>query len=263
MGAGALPSRKVAVITGASSGIGRATAEEFARHGYAVVVLARRKDRLEKLVSQLSRQHAHLSFLAIPCDVTKWKDVQAAADQIAAKYPKIHVLVNNAGAYNYGTLEDIPHEKMDEIIDVNIRGVIYVTKALLPLLKLGAKDNSAAKIVNVSSIGGLWGFPKMSVYTASKFAVTGFSSAMRRELKEHGIDVASIHPGPVNSTDTPPAEAERKRMVMLPPQIAKQIYALAASKRRQHISHPAFTLLHALEYVSPEFVDRLLKRILK
>jgi len=254
---------KVVVITGASSGIGRATAEEFAGHGYAVVVLARRQDRLETLTEQLKKEHSHPHFLSIPCDVTHWEEVSGAVEKIQKEFSRVNVLVNNAGAYEYGSLESSSVGKIDEMINVNLKGMVYMTKLLLPLLKAGAKAHPPAKVVNVSSIGGLWGFPNMSVYTATKFAVTGFSSALRRELRAENIDVSSIHPGPVNSADNPPAKADRKRMVMLPPQIAKQIFTLASSKRSRYISHPAFTLLHALENFSPELVDRLLKRILK
>ena len=249
---------RVAVVTGASSGIGRATAEEFAKHGYTVVVVARRKELLVGLVKELEN-HPHGHFIAAPCDISDWKNVSALAAELQTKLPHINVLVNNAGAYDYQSLEKSSLEKLDEMIDVNVRGVIYMTKAFLPQLKKAVATGHRAKVVNVSSVGGLLGFSNMAVYTATKFAVTGFSRALRRELKAEGVDVASIHPGPVQTKE---GEGTKKAIVMLPHQIAAQIHQLSKSKSSQRISHPAFSVLNFVEYFSPGLVDKVLKRIL-
>lgn len=250
---------RVAVVTGASSGIGRAAAEEFAKHGYTVVVVARRKALLVGLVKELEKNRPHGHFIAAPCDISDWKQVSALAAELETKLPYINVLVNNAGAYDYQSLEKSSLEKLDEMIDVNVRGVIYMSKAFLPHLKKAISKGHRAKVVNVSSVGGLLGFSNMAVYTATKFAVTGFSRALRRELKADGVDVASIHPGPVQTKE---GEGAKKSIVMLPHQIASQIYELSKSKQSQRISHPAFYVLNFVEYFSPGLVDKVLKRIL-
>lgn len=243
----------VALITGASSGIGWATAIEFAKRGYDVVAVARRRSLLDKLLAEMPKGNHRVET----CDVSRWDQVEA----VAAGIPKLNVLVNNAGAFEYAPLAKSSPEKLDDMLNVNIRGVIYMSKACLPALRAAVKAGESAKILNISSISGLWGFSNMSVYTASKFAVTGFSSALRRELAADGIDVASIHPGPVRNRDVD-SKAPKKRMTMLPDQVAKQIFEMAVSPSGRFISHPVFTALHWLENLSPKAVDRLLKKIL-
>lgn len=251
----------VVVVTGASSGIGRATAEEFAKHGYAVAAIARRGDLLTSLINQLRERHPEGMFHAYPCDISKWTKVVEVAEKIAADFSNVNVLVNNAGAFEYQSLEKSTPEKLDEMIDVNVRGVIYVSKAFLPHLKKSAAAGGWAKIVNVSSISGLWGFGNMSTYTATKFAVAGFSSALRRELMKVGVQVATIYPGPVN-TKLPKGTRPDKKMVMIPEDIADQIYRLSTSPRKDQVSHPLFMALHMLESVSPKAVDKVLKKLL-
>jgi 3-hydroxy acid dehydrogenase / malonic semialdehyde reductase len=251
---------RVAVITGASSGIGRATAWEFVRRGYSVAVLARRLAVLEGLVTELKAKYPQQKVIALQTNVTKYPEVAQAAETIESQFGKINVLVNNAGAFDYKPLQESTPEKLDEMIDVNVRGLAYVTKAMLPLLRKGAPE--WAKVVNVSSLSGLWGFSNMSVYTATKFAVAGFSSGLRRELGPHGIGVSTIFPGPVNNKVLSKKEVKDpkiNKLIMYPDQIARQIYDLAVTHRKNRISHPAFAVLHALEKLSPKMVDRLFK----
>jgi 3-hydroxy acid dehydrogenase/malonic semialdehyde reductase len=254
---------KVAVITGASTGIGRATAHEFARQGYSLATLARRKELLDELNEELSKGYPNQRFVGYKCDVRKWEEVAAVAKAVLNDFDAVEALVNNAGAFEYLSLEKSTPEKLDEMIDVNLRGVVYVTKAFLPLLKNSVAAKRPAKIVNVSSIAGLWGFSNMSVYTATKFAVVGFTSGLRRELRAQGIQVATIHPGPVRSKAIPgKAVLNKKRLEMLPDQIGRQIFRLAVNSKRRRVSHPAFSIFNAIERFSPAAVDRLLKRFL-
>lgn len=251
----------VAVVTGASSGIGRATAVYFARRGVDLVVMARRKELLESLRSEIIAENPERKVAVIACDISVWGEVERAANEIEQEFGSVNVLVNNAGAYEYKSLEESRPENLDNLIDVNIRGVVYVTKAILPRLKLSVSRTEWAKIVNVSSISGLWGFRNMSVYTATKFAVAGFSSGLRRELSAQGVRVATIFPGPVNTKVVSRQNGGSKKLVMYPDEIAKQIYELAMSRRNNLISHPAFRFLQVLENLSPQMVDKLMKRI--
>jgi short-subunit dehydrogenase len=252
----------VAVITGASSGIGRATAIQFARKGYDLAVLARRRELLDSLRAEILESLPERKVIAITCDVCKWTNVSDAFQTVEREFGVVNVLINNAGAYEYKPIETSEPTALDNLIDVNIRGVVYMTKAALPLLKKAASSSQWAKVVNVSSISGLWGFRNMSVYTATKFAVAGFSSGLRRELAPQGILVGTIFPGPVDTKVPTRTNGARKKLVMYPDEIAKQIHQLATSRRHNLVSHPAFRFLHALENLSPCMVDKLLKRIL-
>ncbi len=249
----------VAVITGASSGIGKATAELFAARGYSLAVVARRESLLLSLVASLQQISPGGKFIPYVGDVSSWESVEATAKKIEADWPAVNVLVNNAGSFDYGPIEKISPEKIDELIHVNVRGVIATTRYLLPSLKKGVA-NGGAKIINVSSIAGLWGFPNMAAYSATKFAVAGFSSALARELKPQGIGVATIFPGPVN-TKLAKGTRPEKRMVKIPEDVAKEILALAEGRRRRKV-HPIFSALSLLDQVSSDTVDKVLKKIL-
>jgi short-subunit dehydrogenase len=215
------------------------------------------------LTEELTARYPTQKFISYKCDVRKWEEVATVAKEVLKDFDAIEALINNAGAFEYLSLEKSLPEKLDEMIDVNLRGVVYVTKAFLPLLKNSVAANRPSKIVNVSSIAGLWGFSNMSVYTATKFAVVGFSSGLRRELRNQKIQVSTIHPGPVRSK-TPPGKklSDKKILEMLPDQIARQIYALAVNSKRKRVSHPAFSILHAIERFSPEAVDHFLKKFM-
>lgn len=255
-----MSSARNVVITGASSGIGRATAREFAARGYNVGIVARRAELLDSLVAELKTAFPDRKVVAVPGDICSWDDVERAAKTFRAELGKVHVLVNNAGAFDYRALNESSHDKLDQMIDVNVRGLVYVTKVMLPLMKDAAGE--WAKIVNVSSLSGLWGFPNLSTYSATKFAVAGFSSGLRRELSKEKIHVSTIFPGPVNNkvqTRADLKDQRARRLTMFPDQIARQIFELATSRRKNRISHPAFSFLNMLERVSPRMVDKLFK----
>jgi len=250
--------QKVAVITGASSGIGKATAELFASRGYSLAVIARRESLLTSLVDGLQKLGPG-KFIPYVADVSSWESVETMAKKIEADWPAVNVLINNAGAFDYGPIEKISPEKIDELIHVNVRGVIATTRSLLPHLKKGVASGGG-RIINVSSIAGLWGFPNMAAYSATKFAVAGFGSALGRELKPQGISVSTIFPGPVN-TKLAKGTRPQKKMVKIPEDVAKEILALAEGGRRRKV-HPIFGALSLVDQVSTDAVDKVLKKIL-
>lgn len=251
---------KVAVITGASSGIGRSTAERFAKAGYSLAIVARRESLLNSLVETMKKAYPDQKFIPYVADVSSWSGVEELGKKIEADWPAVNVLINNAGAFDYGPLEKISKAKVDELIHVNVRGVIATTRFLLPSLKKGVGDGGA-KIINVSSIAGLWGFPNMAAYSATKFAVAGFSSALSREFSKIGITVATIFPGPVN-TKLPKGARPEKKMVKIPEDIAEQILKLADSSGRFRLVHPLFRTMSWLDQFSPKSVDKVLKKFL-
>lgn len=181
------------LITGASQGIGKATAFLFARHGYNVVLAARQPDRLEAVAEEL--RNAGHSALAIPTDVRQFSEVNALVERAIAHYGKIDVLVNNAGIYISGPVEQFSLEEWHQAIDTNLWGYIHTIHALLPHFL----EQGKGTIVNVGSVGGKAAIPYLTPYTTSKFAVTGLTEAMHTELAPKGIQVCGVYPNLIKS----------------------------------------------------------------
>ncbi|AGA28352.1 SDR family oxidoreductase [Singulisphaera acidiphila] len=198
--------QKVVVITGASSGIGEATAMHLARHGARVVVGARRTDRLEKLVSAIRAGGGTAEYQAV--DVTKREQVEALVRLAKAKFGRVDVVVNNAGIMPLSPLEALKVDEWDRMIDVNIKGLLYGIAAGMPVFK----EQKAGHFVNVSSIGGHFVVPTAAVYCATKFAVRAISDGLRQESRD--VRVTIISPGVVESelADTITDEGAKKAM---------------------------------------------------
>ncbi|WP_175637334.1 oxidoreductase [Sinomonas mesophila] len=177
----------VALVTGASSGIGAETARALARSGYTVYGAARRVDRLEPLADDGVRPLA--------LDLTDDASLTAGVEGILGETGRIDVLVNNAGYGSYGPLEDVPLEEARGLMEVNLFGLARLIQLVLP----GMRERGSGTIVNVSSIGGKFYEPLGSWYHASKFAVEGLSDSLRIELRPFGIKVVIIEPGPILS----------------------------------------------------------------
>ena len=182
---------KVVLITGASSGIGEATAPVLARKGHRLVIGARRTDRLEALAAQLNAEGGSVEFASL--DVTDLEDVQAFAGLALAKFGRIDVIVNNAGVMPLSPLEALKIDEWNQMIDVNIRGVLHGIAAALPVMK----KQGSGQVINVSSIGGHQVWPSCGVYCATKFAVIAISEALRQENTD--IRVTVISPGVTTS----------------------------------------------------------------
>ena len=182
---------KIAVITGASSGLGKELAGKFTIANSTVFGLARRQDRLEALAEELG-----LQFIPIQCDLRSPDDIDRAFARIAEQTSTIDVLINNAGLGRFGEVESVRVEDFDVQSDVNVRGVLLCTRKVVPLMKRqNSESGFGGHIVNVASIAGLIGNPELSVYNATKFAVRGLSEALMKELRNDGIKVSCIFPG--------------------------------------------------------------------
>lgn len=178
---------KVALVTGASSGIGKATVEQLLKDGYTVYAAARRVDKLKELEIKGSR--------TLELDVTQDASMQMAVTQMVREAGRIDVLINNAGYGSYGALEDVPLEEAKRQFEVNVFGLARLTQLVLPLMR----QQKAGKIINISSIGGKIYEPLGAWYHATKFAVEGLSDSLRLELKPFGIDVIIVEPGPIKT----------------------------------------------------------------
>jgi NADP-dependent 3-hydroxy acid dehydrogenase YdfG len=195
---------KVAVITGASSGIGEATARLLVEEGVSVVLAARRKERIDALVEELGD-----AAIAITADVADRQQVGALFDEVRERFGGLDLLFNNAGVGINGAFADSKAEDWKTQVDANLYGVFNCTHAAIPLLK----GREGAMISSVSSVGGRYGIAGWSVYNATKFAVVGFHDALRKELGPEGIRVSVIEPGAVWTEwgHNVPEEAMRER----------------------------------------------------
>ena len=182
---------KVILITGASSGIGEATARLLARQGAKVLLGARRTDRLEKIVAEIREAGGAAECRAL--DVTDLDDVRAFARFAEEKFGPIDVLVNNAGIMPLSPLHELKIDEWNRMIDVNIRGVLHGIAAVLP----GMRARKSGHIINLSSIGGHQAWPDCAVYCGTKFAVIAISECMRLENRD--VRVTVISPGVVES----------------------------------------------------------------
>ena len=180
-----------AFITGATSGFGEAIAKRFASEGHRVIITGRRKENLE-MVSKSIQQEFKTEVMTLCFDVRKKAEVKNAIDSLTGDWKNIDVLVNNAGgAHGFGTIEDGELEDWDTMIDTNVKGLLYVTKAVLPLMKQSANPY----IFNIGSTAGKYVYEKGNVYCATKFAVDALTQAMRIDLLKKKIRVTAIHPG--------------------------------------------------------------------
>ncbi|WP_158839999.1 SDR family NAD(P)-dependent oxidoreductase [Polaribacter sp. L3A8] len=185
--------KQTAFITGATSGIGKATAEIFAKNNIRLILCGRRTDRLTKLKEELSKL---TEVTTLPFDVSDRTSVETAINSLPENFKKIDILINNAGnAHGLSSIQDGSIDDWDAMIDINVKGLLYVSKAIIPQMT----DRNNGFIVNIGSIAGKDVYPNGNVYCASKHAVNALNKAMRIDLNKHNIRVSAIHPGAVET----------------------------------------------------------------
>lgn len=189
----------VALVTGASSGIGAATATALAASGAAVALLARRAERLRDLQAHIESEGG--TALVVPADVTDADEVSAAVQHTVAKLGRLDIVVNNAGLMRMGLATEAPLQDWDELVSVNVNGVLYVTRAALPHLVAAAADSprGVADLVMISSTAGWVARPGTAVYSLTKFGVNAFSEAIRQEVLGKRVRVGVVGPGTVDT----------------------------------------------------------------
>jgi NADP-dependent 3-hydroxy acid dehydrogenase YdfG len=187
----------VALVTGASSGIGEATARVLAQLGATVSIVARRKERLEALAGEIESAGGHA--LVIQADVSEQKQAAGAVEQTFAELGRLDTLVNNAGVMLLGPIVDAPLEEWERMIGINVKGLLYCTHAGLPHLLKAADDDPrrVADIVNVSSVAGRRAARNAGVYNLTKFGVGAFSESLRQEVTARHVRVSLVEPGAV------------------------------------------------------------------
>ncbi|MGB3542524.1 SDR family oxidoreductase [Rubrivirga sp.] len=188
----------VAIVTGASRGIGLALSRQLVDAGAHVAGFARSGDDLARVAETLGDR-----FEPVVCDVTDAAATKEAVDGVAERHGRLDVLVNNAGLGRFDDVDALEVDEWDVQIDTNLSGVFHCTRAAVPYMKAQgerrAKDETAGFVVNVASIAGLVGNPKLSAYNATKFGLRGFSDSIMKELRPHGIKVSCLYPGSVDT----------------------------------------------------------------
>jgi short-subunit dehydrogenase len=249
-----------AIVTGASSGIGRALARELARQAADLVLLARREERLKALADEIGELGVHVETVA--GDVTDTEVRRRAIDAAQTCFGGLDILVNNAGIGATGLFEHAHPERVRRVFEVNFFALVEMTRMALPLLKRGTNPI----IVNVSSILGRRGVPHNSEYSASKFAVHGFSESLRAELAPDGIDVLVVSPG-TTATEFFDSVIEKKsepawpeHAPVTPEHVAKATVRAIRKGSHEIIPYGWGRLLCWLNRLSPSLVDRLMAR---
>lgn len=187
---------KVAIVTGASSGIGYATSLALSEAGLRVAVGARRTDRLKELESQIITRNSDREIFIQKLDVSNNSDCNSFVDAVVKKWGKVDILINNAGLMPLSYFKNGKVSEWDRMIDVNIKGVLYCTSAVIPYMV----NEKSGHIVNISSVAGRVVFAGGSVYCATKHAITAFSEGLRKELSpQYNIRVTCIEPGAVST----------------------------------------------------------------
>ncbi|MEP3838979.1 MAG: 3-ketoacyl-ACP reductase [Algibacter sp.] len=182
---------KKAIITGGSRGLGKATAIAFAKEGIDVAITGRNEDTLQKTVAELKDLGVNATYAVF--DVSNYQDVQKGIKKLIADLGTVDILVNNAGIAAFETFNDMKVEDWTQIIQVNVMGMYYVTKEVLPYLI----DKNEGDILNVSSTAGLSGNAQTSAYSASKFAVIGMSESLMKEVRKNNIRVCTLTPSTI------------------------------------------------------------------
>lgn len=251
-------SDRVVIVTGASSGIGEATAKAFGTRGDYVVLVARREDRLRQLAASLPQS------LPFPADLTHAEEATRVVEAAAARYGRVDVLVNNAGMGRYNWVDELQPDDVQAEVALNLIAPILLTRAVVPVMRGGG-----GVVINVSSIAGLIGVPTTSVYNATKFGLRGLTEALRRELQPQGIAVCGIYPATVGGTEF--RQGRRANTGYLMPawlrlstaQVAQAIVALADRPRPFTVLPRIFRVAMILNTLAPGIIDRLAARFVR
>lgn len=215
---------KIAIVTGGSRGIGKVTALELLKEGYIVIITSRNSNELKKAKKELNK---YGKIIGIKNDVSKYDNVKSLIKQVYNKYKRVDILINNAGVALWKELDQMTTKEIDDILDINLKGLTYMCREVIPIMK----KQKSGKIINISSGAGKQGYASFSVYCASKFGVIGLSDSLAKELNEYGINVYTICPGGVNTKMYLNMEPDADPSSLLQPEdIAEKIIACIRGK---------------------------------
>lgn len=256
------PRGRVALVTGASSGIGAATARVFAGAGLRVALCARRKDRLEQLAADLIAQGSEVTVHAV--DVTDALAVRAMVGDVAARWGRLDVLVNNAGRGFAATLEQTTAEELRALMELNVVAALGAIQAALPIMR----RQRSGHVINISSVVGRRAVPYRSAYSATKFALGALSEALRVELTGTGIEVTLVYP--IRTDETAFHEAEVRKVPWRPmgptqsaERVARSILGCVRRPRPEVYPYWPVRILALMSVIAPGLVDRGMRRVLR
>jgi uncharacterized protein len=242
---------RVAVVTGASSGIGAEVARVLSRRGWHCVLLARRRDRLEALAGETGGE-------VEVCDVSERGDVERAAAAVLERHPAVHLLMNNAGIPGRAGFVPLEAERIEQLVRTNYLGGVWCLRAFLPGLERAAPSD----VVNVVSVAGTVAIPQSGPYAAAKFAQLAFSRATAAELRPRGIRVHAVNPGFVHTEGFPNLDRFRnplwRRLVIGPERVAEHIVAVVGSNRVESYVPAWYRAAAILQALAPGTLARLL-----
>jgi short-subunit dehydrogenase len=245
--------KRVAVVTGASSGIGEAIARALAGRDWHVVLLARREDRLRALAQELDGEYE-------VCDVGRREDVERVAAAVAERHPRLALLVNNAGIPGRAGFTAINPDRLEELLRVNYLGGVWCLRAFLPALEASGRSD----VVNIVSVAGTVAFAPAGPYSASKHAQLAFSRAAAAELRGRGIHVHTVNPGFIETEGFPQARtlpsAILRRLVVGPERVARHVLTSIERDRNETFVPRWFRAAAIAQALAPALVARLSSR---
>jgi NAD(P)-dependent dehydrogenase (short-subunit alcohol dehydrogenase family) len=248
-----------ALVTGASSGIGAATARLLAAEGYRVALLARRQNRLDALCAELPGK----GHLVLSCDLTHSSEIDLAVTALGEAFGGLELLVNSAGVGYRARVEEMEPDPLDKLLAVNVRGLLLMCRAALPLLRRGSRP----VVVNLSSVVGRRGVPGQAAYCASKAAVTSIGESLRLEWSSEGIAVCTLSPGLTateffdvqpNPSGLPDPDMSQAAQ---PAEVARCVLQLDRAPEPEVSLRAKWRVLGALSAVWPRLADRLVARM--
>lgn len=252
---------KTVLITGASSGIGKQTAFEFAKLGANIILVARRKEKLDELANELEKFNV-ITFVC-KCDVSDKEQVKEMSKTVLEKFDSIDVLVNNAGFAIYGSVKDLSIDEIESQMETNYFGMMYCIKNFLPSML----DKKSGHIVNVASVAASFGLPGIASYCASKFAMLGFSEGLKHELHGTGVGVTVVSPIMVRTDffDHPSFEKMPKYSPtsLSSKTVAKAILKAANSPRLEIIVPSVVRSAVWLKHTFPYFINPIMGKSFK
>ncbi len=252
---------KSILITGASSGIGKQSAIEFAKLGANIILVARRKEKLDELANELEK--IHVSVLVCQCDVSNKEQVIEMSKTVLEKFGSLDVLVNNAGFAIYGSVKDLSIDEIESQMETNYFGMMYCIKNFLPSML----DKKSGHIVNVASVAASFGLPGIASYCASKFAMLGFSEGLKHELNGTGVGITVVSPIMVRTDffDHPSFEKMPKYSPtsLSSKTVAKAILKAANSSRLEIIVPSVVRSAVWLKHTFPYFINPIMGKSFK